>query len=625
MTRLRFFVIFMFFCSYVLFCENCHASSIVLKKSISLMEQVTIPNTEYVIKYRFDLGGETIILPDSCTLIFKKRGRIKNGLIKGVGIRIEGPSRMIFKNTLLSGSFYSTQAYPEWFGAKGDGKTDDTKSIERALCFHNVNLRPGKVYSVTSVILPSISDFSIVGDYSTIKCRMNSLEQVFNVIGNQDMSSVDASFQNGVFSMSGVIIDANANNYSWSIAPNPNGYNALALDNFRKVLIQDCYFKNTLMCGVRTTICDTVIVRDSRFENIGNDDGPISPYGWQWEGVSQTGMRYINGSTKNRLLRNCSLLEVSRCFFDNVLNSVAGAQNTKSIIISDNSCDRLHAFFSEFHINDSAKEKILSIVIDNNVIDRQAGALISLSGSFNGKENTNVTISNNEIKRFNGTSLPKYHVAEDKIMRHLLLLYRDSGESNISLLYDNNRVTSTSCNDLDTYIFLSGLRKALFSNSHFHISGKDSGMSTIFYSPFCELSIDNCSFVCDTNYDSFCAVNNYGVRITNTSIVNSKNNSSSIINIQNYDGKVISHILVEGLVVNSCRRLLFLNKIPKEVVIRNSEVGGDLGTSDFGNTKREKIDRVLIENTRATTNGLNSIPAVSRIIKNNVFSLDKTR
>lgn len=55
----------------------------VLKKNKSFSEQVFQPNTRYIVKYDFDLDGETVYLPEGCEIIFNKNGRIENGFLKG--------------------------------------------------------------------------------------------------------------------------------------------------------------------------------------------------------------------------------------------------------------------------------------------------------------------------------------------------------------------------------------------------------------------------------------------------------------------------------------------------------------------------------------------------------------
>ena len=177
------------------------------------------------------MGGSVICLPEGCTLSFERKGKVSNGEIVGSNTKITGAVKQIFHNTIVSGSFLCEESYPEWFGAAADGVSDDTKAFQLALQFHIVRLQTNKTYSITELRLPPISDFTITGDNSMIKCSRTSIDETFNVIGNQSMASADTTFDNGVFILTGVIIDANCNNYKWDKTPNPNGYNALALDN----------------------------------------------------------------------------------------------------------------------------------------------------------------------------------------------------------------------------------------------------------------------------------------------------------------------------------------------------------------------------------------------------------
>lgn len=101
-------------------------------KNTLTQSMIDKPNTTYIIRRDYYLDSD-IIIPANCTLEFK-RGSLCGASIKGNNTRIISRVRKIFgPNTILDGSWDVETAYPEWFGAKGDGISDDTRSIQQIL------------------------------------------------------------------------------------------------------------------------------------------------------------------------------------------------------------------------------------------------------------------------------------------------------------------------------------------------------------------------------------------------------------------------------------------------------------------------------------------------------------
>lgn len=90
-------------------------------------------NVIYKITKDIDLGGGTLVLPEGCTLDFQG-GLFTNGTIIGNGTKIKaGLERIFDTNIILSNSWDIEGLHPEWFGAKGDGTSDDLSSIQVCL------------------------------------------------------------------------------------------------------------------------------------------------------------------------------------------------------------------------------------------------------------------------------------------------------------------------------------------------------------------------------------------------------------------------------------------------------------------------------------------------------------
>lgn len=88
-------------------------------------------NSIWEIRYEYDLGGLNVVFPSNVTLKFSG-GIIGNyGILTGVSTKIEAGILEIFDASgSFTGTFLSSLVYPEWFGAVGDGITDNTVALQ---------------------------------------------------------------------------------------------------------------------------------------------------------------------------------------------------------------------------------------------------------------------------------------------------------------------------------------------------------------------------------------------------------------------------------------------------------------------------------------------------------------
>lgn len=129
-------------------------------------------NTIYKITKDMDLEGSTLIIPVGCTLDFQG-GSFKNGTIEGNGTAIQSELRKIFDdNVVLEGVWDVKEAYPEWFGGKGDGITDNTQAIKNCIkYFTNTYISAGTYITNQIDDIPSFRTINGCGKKSIIQAN----------------------------------------------------------------------------------------------------------------------------------------------------------------------------------------------------------------------------------------------------------------------------------------------------------------------------------------------------------------------------------------------------------------------------------------------------------------------
>ena len=187
-------------------CGNDAAAqrTVALQKNKTFASQVSELNTIYEVSSHFDLRGAKVDLPEGCTLKFKG-GSLKNGTLTGAATVIVADPVRIFANDLkLQGKWSVTAAYAEWFGAKGNGKADDTEPIQKTLdAFGVVNLL-ASTYKISTVTMTSSMKMSGSGPYLTKLTAVSNKEDGIVVRSQRRTKYVEieslqvSGFKNGI-------------------------------------------------------------------------------------------------------------------------------------------------------------------------------------------------------------------------------------------------------------------------------------------------------------------------------------------------------------------------------------------------------------------------------------------
>jgi len=112
-------------------------STLLLSPKGDLAQQVKQKNTVYVVQQAIPVPANGITLPTGCVLrfeggcLYSASGKVVT--VKGQNTCIEASPYHILQDVKLAGTWSVPEAYFEWFGAKGDGHTDDFTAIQRGL------------------------------------------------------------------------------------------------------------------------------------------------------------------------------------------------------------------------------------------------------------------------------------------------------------------------------------------------------------------------------------------------------------------------------------------------------------------------------------------------------------
>lgn len=267
-------------------------------KNVLTKDMINKSNTIYEIRYDFDLNGEEITVPEGCILDFQG-GSLNNGVIVGNNTAIQSSPIKIFDIDIeLKDNWNASEAYPEWFGAKGDGINDDRDAFNKTFSvFDVISLSPKKIYNVTAwrddivatkrvgILLKSNS--VLKGNNATIKTSNNN-NLGYNILCCYDVDNVtiqdlyligdkgeyeNSTVQHGF----GLGIHGSSNVYANNIkATNMqgDGFYIGALDTSESktssdIILNNCYANSNYRNALSIICGDYITVKNSQFYNHG--------------------------------------------------------------------------------------------------------------------------------------------------------------------------------------------------------------------------------------------------------------------------------------------------------------------------------------------------------------------
>ena len=267
-------------------------------KNVLTQAMMNKANTRYIIQYDYDLDGATITMPTGCTLDFQG-GSLKNGTIEGNNTRIKAELNHIFATSITTtGSWKIDTVHPAWFGAKGDGTTDDTDSLQKA--FDLAVIASGHIYISNGASYYKLSekievnlgtDKSIFIDSDLAELKLDSMPTVsipssrsishtveYAILYIYSYSSGSGSYNDGnatraniknlVLNGTGVPLISDIDDISLSSATINGAYidaSNISVENLKVI--------NCFGTGLRLVGADELTIRNIRMDQVGGRPG----------------------------------------------------------------------------------------------------------------------------------------------------------------------------------------------------------------------------------------------------------------------------------------------------------------------------------------------------------------
>lgn len=357
-------------------------TGITYSTNLLTQQMLSKENTIYVLQYDYSLNYQTISIPEGSILVFEG-GSISTGTLSGNNTIIIAEPYNIFKTIGFAGTFNIEKVIPEWFGAKGDNSTINTKPFQDAIDFAefaatNVEFQSGDYVIDGTLYIRKQSRIHItgMGKYKTFiylktTSPVNSMIDInspevttyYQFIRIKDLSLyVNSNADYGIYApkLTASEIDSitifGASNYAlrieygWSnILYNcafSRGTNGVYLyRSANAIMMRQCTFTNLSGVGLHMEAGNAISVMDCDFEfvkgvpiYIKSRVTNLTVNGCYFEGNNETGFDFTNVvfNVKTSIIINGSAMSADTSFGDTYKN--------ESIVITNN-------YFNEWFTN----------------------------------------------------------------------------------------------------------------------------------------------------------------------------------------------------------------------------------------------------------------------------------
>ena len=235
----------------------------------------------YKICADIDLGGGTLTIATGSTLDFQG-GSFSNGTIVGNNTKIIAGLQKIFNNDIiLTRTWNVEESYPEWFGAVGDGVTNDTIALTKCINYFTVTSLSARTYITDQIDnIPSFRTIKGCGKKSIIQANPSMKLTNSHLLRTKDggsgiifsnfvllggSNSTEANYKIGGIALRSTSNDANDQWDTRNIIQNVEIKNCYAASIYvatyqRENKIVNCFISHTTNVGINCNGTDNMII-----------------------------------------------------------------------------------------------------------------------------------------------------------------------------------------------------------------------------------------------------------------------------------------------------------------------------------------------------------------------------
>lgn len=324
---------------------------------------------------------QSVTIPENVNLVFKSNGRIDvaAGNSMTINSKLDQTSQQMFSSNskVIFGNNSNKEIMPQWWGAKGDGKNDDTAALKSAVDAASNRILllqlTGSSYRVTDTIIVD----------KPINIRSNS-SVLMDIAPNHKTGKLISITSDNVI-VEGLVINGNS-----STKTNGSRYgifvNGSNRKKIRNVVIKNCTFRDMLSAetgkrfashAIYNIFADGTIIDNNSFDNISGaavfitdsdgtkiSDNKINNTGWYSIQYKQNCHNSI--VTRNRITGDKEGIRM----WGGSINLMSNGKNEdnpriSNIMISGNYISGVHSYGAVIHIESASNITFKDNIVEN--------------------------------------------------------------------------------------------------------------------------------------------------------------------------------------------------------------------------------------------------------------------